>query len=294
MTGRPCGNQRFPVVLAERPPGEWPERTTPHLGRRPGPGQPRATLRPPRGSAGGRPDSGPARAVFGWTHDAAPALAGRPEAVRPGVGEVWLPGPPGRPARRRGGRLLRRPEPHGGERGRSPRERRRRGRAGALPRDLRGAGPPEVRAAARRCRPGAERHLHLRPLAGDRRRARVAGLAPPGRLRRVPERAPDLRPGRDGHRGDVPRGSAASHGPRVHRHGHAALRRLSRAAAAGLHEPVRRDAELPRRLGPARGARPGPGGRTPVDPGGRDGAAGADARHGRRDRQPLLPRRRGR
>jgi hypothetical protein len=263
------------------------------------------TLRPTRGCVGGRPDSRRSGAVVRWTHDlAAPASDAVPGArgssahAAPRAVRARLDAPLRRAAGgvpdHRSRRLLRRPEPHQRQcpGRRAQRRPPRRSRAGV--RRLRRARPPTPRAPGRRRGARGQRDLHLRALAGHRDRAGLAGLAPARRVRGLSQRPADQRAGRHGDRGDVPGGAAAAHGSGLPRHGHPALRGLPRPAAALLHQPVRRDAELPRRVGPPRRDRPGPGGRSTVAARRRDGAAAVDVDERGGHRQPLLRRRRRR
>jgi hypothetical protein len=92
----------------------------------------------------------------------------------------------------------------------------------------------------------------------------------------------------------LPGGSPAPSRGRLRRHHHRAVPVLPRPAAARLRQPVRRDAEPARRLGP--GARHVRRGRRRDRPGAhaRPADAGGHGRGDRADRQPLRPRRPGR
>jgi hypothetical protein len=257
-----------------------------------------------RGSGGGSPDSRRASPLLGWGHDTAAARSGR-SAPQAGlvIGSARAATAPedggrvraaaGRAAGRGRGNVLRGPERHGGKRHRRRGQRRPACRLRALGGSLRRARRAGPRAPGRRRGPGAQHHLHLGSLAGHRRGPRLAGVASARRLPRLPQRPAAVWAGGDADRGDVPRRATATHGPGLPRHRDHALGGVPRPPAAVVHEPVRRDAELPRRVGPARRHRAGPGEWPRLAAGRGVRTARPDAGHGGGDGQPLPGRRGG-
>lgn len=182
-----------------------------------------------------------------------------------GGGSGWSQAPPGsgsgahdpgrcrhRSLRRAG--LLRCARPDRGRPRPGPPQRRHAGTPGAGDRHCLGTRP----AAPARRLPAAddrdELDLHLGPLAGHRRHARLVGLPTLGRLPADPQRDADLRSHRTGDLRGVPGGTATIGRPRPGRHRHRILPVLPGPAAARSGQPVRGDAESARRLGPADGA----------------------------------------
>ena len=93
-----------------------------------------------------------------------------------------------------------------------------------------------------------ERGLHLRPLAGDHRRRRPALPLPPRATTTACATRPAQRPRGPRHLRALPGRAAAAHRPAAGRHGHPRSGGLPAGRAAGARQPVRGDAELPRRL----------------------------------------------
>ena len=208
------------------------------------------------------------------------------------------PGGPGRLGR--DPRLLLRAQPHGGERRRSARQRAPsdlpRGRA----RDRLGGWRAVGGAPQRRARERRQLDLYLGPLAHDPQRCDRSLPLPTQALLPPARRDDRLRPDRLLPLCAVPRRAASPARRRAGRHGHAALRRLPRAPAAGPDESVRGAAEPARRLEPPRRDRaPDRRDEPRAAPRGRL-AADCDVARGRghgeplRDRRPRRHRRRAR
>ena len=220
-------------------------------------------------------------------------VQGRVTRVDPRLGRVRLRPVAGRPGGAGRLRLLPRPRAHRGLGGPRPRARPRHRAVRAVPghqRRGRTAGPGGAVRVAADLR---QLDLHLGTLAGHHRHDAVARVAPP---RRVPAAA-----GRDDGLGcpgpggvhELSRRPAAARRPRAGRHGHRAVRGLPRPAAAGLRQPVRRDAQPALGMGPAGGHGDLLGGLHGRPEGGRVRDARADGVRRGRHGQPLH-RRRGR